>query len=250
MALAIKIASLGRSARGQGGVKLRQPLCSAVVAGPFAGGANPLGTLSDFVLDELNVKQLLFTDDASSLVTYALKPNLRLLGPRLGARLPDVLKALAAVDSEAWAAKLQGGEPTAVTIDGQTIPLSAEEVGVEARGREGYEVSREGDYLVAVDVTLTDDLIQEGLARELVRRIQSLRKEADFRIEDKITIYYEGDAELTAVMQEYAEYISQETLSAQMIEGEGPEESHRGEFSIEGKSITFHLVSLASGDAG
>jgi isoleucyl-tRNA synthetase len=247
MALAIKIASLGRSARGQAGVKLRQPLSSAVVVGPFGDRADPLGALSDFVVEELNVKQLLFTDDASALVTYVLKPDLRLLGPKFGARLPDLLEALATLDAEAGAAKLQGGEAVAVTVDGQDIHLSGEEVSAESRPREGYEVSREGDYLVAVDVTLTDDLIEEGLARELVRRIQNLRKDADFRIEDKIVTYYEGDSELTAVVRDYAEYISQETLSVEMIEGRAPEGSHTGQFSIEGKTVAFHLVTV-SGD--
>jgi isoleucyl-tRNA synthetase len=250
MALAIKIASLGRSARGQGGVKLRQPLSSAVVVGPFGDRADPLGALSDFVVEELNVKELLFADDASALVTHVLKPDLRLLGPQFGARLPDVLEALAALDAEAWAAKLQAGEPVAVTVDGETIHLSSEEVSVETNPRDGYEVSRESDYLVAVDVTLTDDLIQEGLARELVRRIQNLRKDADFRIEDKIATYYEGDPELTAVVQDYAEYISQETLSVEMIEGRKPEGSHTGQFSIEGKTIAFHLVTASGGGPG
>jgi isoleucyl-tRNA synthetase len=250
MALAIKIASLGRSARGQGGVKLRQPLSSAVVVGPFGDRADPLGALSDFVVEELNVKELLFADDASALVTHVLKPDLRLLGPQFGARLPDVLEALAALDAEAWAAKLQAGEPVAVTVDGETIHLSSEEVSVETNPRDGYEVSRESDYLVAVDVTLTDDLIQEGLARELVRRIQILRKDADFRIEDKIATYYEGDPELTAVVQDYAEYISQETLSVEIIEGRKPEGSHTGQFSIEGKTIAFHLVTASGGGPG
>jgi isoleucyl-tRNA synthetase len=250
MALAIKIASLGRSARGQGGVKLRQPLSSAVVVGPFGDRADPLGALSDFVVEELNVKELLFADDASALVTHVLKPDLRLLGPKFGARLPDVLEALATLDAEAWAAKLQAGEPVAVTIDGEAIQLSGEEVSVEINPREGYEVSREGDYLVAVDVTLTDDLIQEGLARELVRRIQSLRKDAGFRIEDKIATYYEGDPELIGVVQDYAEYISQETLSVEMIEGRGPEGSHTGQFNIEGKAIAFHLVTLSGSGSG
>jgi isoleucyl-tRNA synthetase len=203
--------------------------------------------LSEFVLDELNVKELLFTDDASALVTHVLKPDLRLLGPRFGARLPRVLEALAALDAEAWAAKLQAGEPVAVTIDGESIRLSSEEVSIEALAREGYEVSREGDYLVAVDVTLTDDLLQEGLARELVRRIQNLRKDADFRIEDKIATYYEGDPELMAVVQNYEQYICQETLSVEMIEGKGPEGGHTGQFSIEGKSIAFHLVTVSGG---
>jgi isoleucyl-tRNA synthetase len=82
----------------------------------------------------------------------------------------------------------------------------------------------------------------EGVARELVRRIQNLRKDADFRIEDKITTYYQGDAELTKVMGAYAEYISQETLSQEMLEGPGPEGAHTGEFQIDGMTITLQLV--------
>ncbi len=95
---------------------------------------------------------------------------------------------------------------------------------------------------MAVNVSLTDELLQEGLARELVRRIQNLRKDAGFRIEDKIVTYYQGDLELVRVMRDYAAYIGQETLSLEMVEDAGPEAAHAGEFKIDGMEITFQLV--------
>ena len=248
MALVIKIAGLGRSARGQAGLKLRQPLSCAVVAGPFGGGEDPLGDLAELVLEELNIKELRFTEDASELVNYALKPDVRLLGPKYGAQLPQVLDAVAALDAEVWASRLKGGEPLTLAIDGVTVQVLTEEVTVQTSAREGYKVSGEGDVLVGVDVSLTDELVQEGLARELVRRIQNLRKDADFRIEDKITTYYEGHPVLTKVLQDFAEYVRQETLTLELIEGKGPEASHTGEFEIDGKGITFHLLTVPGDD--
>jgi isoleucyl-tRNA synthetase len=97
---------------------------------------------------------------------------------------------------------------------------------------------------VGVDLTLTPALIEEGLAREVVRRIQNLRKEADFRIEDKIRTFYEGHPELGQVMQGHADYIKQETLSQELVEGTGPQGSHTGRFEIEGKEIAFHLLTV------
>ncbi len=246
MDLVIKLASLGRSARGLAGIKLRQPLAWAVVAGPFAGQTEPLGGLAELVLDELNVKELRFTDDRSELVSYVLKPDPGLLGPKYGALFPKIREAVAPLDAASWARRLRAGEAMQVTVDGETIELRSEEVAVEARPHEGYAVSEEGDYMVAVDTTLSDELMQEGLARELVRRIQNLRKEADFRIEDKIITYYHGDAVLGEVMREHGEYIGQETLSLEMMEGEGPDDAYAGEFRIGDREITFHLLRMSA----
>jgi len=249
MELAIEVASLGRSARGLGGIKLRQPLGEAVVAGPFGGREDPLGPLAGLVLDELNVKELRFTEDASELLTYVLKPDPRVLGPKYGAKLSRVQKAVAGLDARESARRLLGGEALSLELDGETIHLAPGEISVDTQAREGYAVSQEGDYVVSVDLRLTKDLIEEGLAREVVRRIQNLRKEADFRIEDKIRTYYEGDPELSKVMQGQADYIMQETLSEELVEAAGPQGSHTGVFEIDGKKITFYLLPV-SGEAG
>ncbi|TKJ29674.1 MAG: isoleucine--tRNA ligase [Chloroflexi bacterium B3_Chlor] len=250
MDLATKVASLGRSARGLAGIRLRQPLALAVVAGPFAEQRDPLGPLAELVLDELNIKELRFTSEPGEVVSYVLRPDPGLLGPKHGPLLPKIQEAVATLDAADWARRLKAGEAMQVPVDGEIVQLLPEEVTVETRPQEGYEVSQEGSYIVGVRVTLTDELIQEGLARELVRRIQNLRKDADFRIEDKITTYYHGDAALTKVMRDHDEYISQETLSLEMVEGEWLEGAHTGEFQIDGMTITLQLVRVpAEGDS-
>jgi isoleucyl-tRNA synthetase len=244
MALAIKISSLGRSARGLAGLKLRQPLSSAVVVGPFQGRKDPMGALADLVTDELNVKEIRFGEDASELVTYRLNPDLRLLGPRYGPLLPKIQQAVAGLDQTEGVAKLASGEALNVSVEGVEVELSPAEVSVEIYPRTGYQVSSEGEYLVGVDLTLTDELVREGLARELVRRIQNLRKEAGFRIEDKILAYYEADAALSDVMRDYAEYIKQETLSERLIQGHGPAGSYEGHYEIDGQRISLELSNV------
>jgi isoleucyl-tRNA synthetase len=253
MDLVIKVASLGRSARSQAGIKLRQPLDHAVVVGPFAGQEESLGPLAELVLDELNVKKLYFTADTRRLVLHNIvKPDRGLLGPKYGPLLPGIEERLQdskVFDSWVFPSKdLKRGMGIRLDVNGEMIDLLPEEVVVERVFREGYAVSEEGDYMVGVDVTLSEELLQEGLARELVRRIQNLRKEADFRIEDKITTYYQGDPVLSEVMREYAGYIAQETLSVEMVAGEGPEDSYGGEFKIEGRDIAFQLLRMPAGD--
>jgi isoleucyl-tRNA synthetase len=249
MGLVVAVSSLGRSARSTSGIKLRQPLRRALVAGPFAGQEKPLGPLADLVLDELNVKELDFVKDTGELVSYVLKPDPGALGPKHGSLFPKIREAVMALEGADAARRVQAGAALEVTVDGKKIELLPQEVAVETVPREGYAVSEEGDYTVAVDVTLTDDLVKEGLARELVRRIQNLRKEADFRIEDKILTYYQGEPLLMDVMREYGVYIAQETLSVKIEEGPGPEGSFGGEFDVGGRDITFHLLTVQAGGA-
>jgi isoleucyl-tRNA synthetase len=244
MDLAIKIAGLGRSARGLAGIKLRQPLGAAIVVAPSAEREDPLGSLTELVLDELNVKEVRFTKDPAELITYRFRPNLSVLGPRFGAMLPTIRRELEALDAASWVSELEAGEPLKLTVDEQTVELLPDEVAVETDSRVGYQVSQESDLLVGVDTTLSENLIREGWARELVRRIQTLRKESGFRIEDKIDLYFEGHEELRRVMRDYEEYISRETLSLQMAEGKGPVGSHSESYQIEGREITFHLIKV------
>jgi isoleucyl-tRNA synthetase len=200
--------------------------------------------LEELVLEELNVKALDFAEDRGELVEFALKPDPGLLGPRYGPQLPGIRAAVASVDAASWAKRLRAGEAMEVAVEGETIELLPEEIAVEATPRQGYAVSEEGDYMVGVETTLSAELVQEGLARELVRRIQNLRKEAGFRIEDKIATYYQGDAALSEVMRDYGEYIADETLSVEMAEGGGPKGSHAGQFTIDGREMVFHLLEV------
>jgi isoleucyl-tRNA synthetase len=223
MSLAMQVAVLGRSARSTSNVKLRQPLGRARV---YAGKqAEPLAdNLVELVANELNVKALEFVVEEADLVEYeiGLLPNI--LGPKLGKRFPALRKAVAAADAEALARRFQTGLPVTVELDdgGSVVELLPEEVQVRTHGREGYAVAEDKGILVAVDVTLTPELIREGLARDLVRRVQTMRKEAGFQLDDRITTYYQAGDDLRAVVNEWQDYVQAETLSLDLVPGPLP----------------------------
>jgi isoleucyl-tRNA synthetase len=225
MALAMQVAALGRSARSTSNVKLRQPLARArVYAGQQATGLTE--SLAELVTDELNVKGLEFVEQEADLVEYeiGLLPNL--LGPKHGKRFPLLRRAVAGQNPGALARRFQAGLSVTVELDdgGPDVELLPEEVEVRTHGREGYAVAEEKGIVVAVDVTLTPELTREGLARDLVRRIQTLRKEADYQLDDRIVTYYQADDELEAVIQEWRDYVQAETLSLELVPGPVPGE--------------------------
>jgi isoleucyl-tRNA synthetase len=229
MALAMQIAALGRSARSMSNVKLRQPLARARV---YTGKRNvDLGSLDELVTEELNVKALEFVEQEAELVEYeiGLLPNV--LGPKHGRRFPLLRKAVSGQDAAALARRFQAGLSVTVEMgdDGPPVEVSPEEVEVRIHGREGYAVAEEKGLLVAVDVTLTPALAREGLARDLVRRVQTMRKDAGFQLDDRIVTTYDAGAELQEVVEEWGDYIRAETLSQEFVSGSVPEDVDRRE---------------------
>ena len=229
MALAVQIAALGRSARSTSNVKLRQPLARALV---FAGKQGvDLGSLDELVIDELNVKALEFVEQEADLVEYeiGLLPNV--LGPKHGKRYPLLRRAVGALDAGALARRFQTGLGVVVELDdgGPAVELLPEEVEVRTRGREGYAVAGEKGVVVAVDVTLTPELVLEGLARDLVRRVQTMRKDAGFQLDDRIVTYYDAGDEVKAVVEAWGDYIQSETLSRELVPGPVPGDVDRQE---------------------
>ncbi len=179
MALARAIASLGLSARNAAGLKVRQPLSRVLV---YAGGQRRLrDELVEIVTDELNVKSFEFVEQASRLVTYRVMPDNKSLGPRFGALFPKVRSALSALDPARVAESVAAGVPLAVEVDGQTVDLAPNEIIVTTQPAEGLAVASDKLATVAVDATLTPELKAEGLAREVVRRIQAMRKRSRLR---------------------------------------------------------------------
>jgi len=241
MELAIRVSSLGRSARSRSGIKLRQPLAKALVV---AGKAERerLARLTDLVVDELNVKALDFAAKTADLVEYeiGLLPNI--LGKKHGRLFPKLRAAVANLDADALASAFQSGLSVDVNVDGQTVTLLPEEVEVRFRPREGYTVVEERGLVVGVDVVITPELEAEGLARDLVRRIQNARKEASFDIADRIVTAYQTGPKLTAVFVAHADYIAAETLSLSLAEGEPPEGAYVEELELAGESLKLGLV--------
>jgi isoleucyl-tRNA synthetase len=214
MDVARRVASLGLGARGSANIKVRQPLARALV---HIGGDRAVelsAELRAIVMDELNVKSLEFVDRAGELVSYKLLPNLKLLGPRLGKLVPAVRQALEAADAGQLVAKIQAGENVTLTADGQEVELTPEELLVQTEPAAGLTVAADRVITVGVDVVISAELAAEGMARELVRRIQNMRKDAGFDISDKITIYYQAEGKVRHVFEDWADYIKNETLAA------------------------------------
>ncbi len=238
MELARRTASLGLSARSNAGIKVRQPL-SKVMVYVKEGWAELSDELVEIVSDELNVKGFEFVENAEALVSYKVLPNNKLLGPKFGADFPKVRAALSALDPSDVAAKVAAEEAVAIEMNGNAIELTADEVLVNAEGAEGLATAEDKLLTVAIDTALTPELKAEGLAREIVRRVQAQRKNADFNIEDRITTWYVAEGELAEVFQTWGDYIQAETLTTELLAGEPPSEAFVDTHKVEGQEFTI-----------
>ncbi len=235
--LAQRVISLGRAARNKAGIKVRQPLREMVVRAPFKADEEALRRLEGQVLEELNVKGMVITSQVGELITYVIKPNLPLLGPKYGKRLGAIRAALSMGEPAGIAAQVEAEELVKLYLDGEEEPveLLPGELLVETREREGFAVAQEGGLVVALDTELDDALLQEGVARDLVRVINDMRKSADFDVSDRIYTYYklntsDGDEASEVVrgaLVGFGSYIQSETLSTELTQGEAPEEAYR-----------------------
>ncbi|MBM3946725.1 MAG: isoleucine--tRNA ligase, partial [SAR202 cluster bacterium] len=221
--LAMKVVGLGRAARQQAQLKVRQPLAEALVRATSPAEQQALERLEDQVKEELNVKRLRVLSDAREVAVFDVRPNLPVLGPKYGRDVGKIGAALRSLDPAAVASQVQAGRAVAA---GQ-FTLEASEVLVQVSPAPGFALATEGPYLVAVSTDLTDELIDEGLARELVHAVQNLRRDAGFEIADRIITYWQGDEAVRRAVERHRAYIAQETLS-QMLQ-EGPPEA--GAFS-------------------
>jgi isoleucyl-tRNA synthetase len=225
MALAVQLSSLGRAARSEAGVKVRQPLSRALVF--LAPGSPPI--LADVVADELNVDEVVRSEDLGELgdvLSLELVPNFRVLGPRLGDAVKEVRGALAALDAAASAAALEAGGAVTVELSGGPVALGPDELEVRVRGQAGFAVSREGGAVVVLDLTLDDDLRRRGLVRELVRHVQDLRKERGLEVSDRIRLW------LTGADPDVFEPVGREVLAVEVAVGPGRGEAAR--LSVDG----------------
>ncbi|MGQ9680842.1 MAG: class I tRNA ligase family protein [Candidatus Bathyarchaeia archaeon] len=238
MDFAIKVASLGRAARNRCGIKLRQPLSEAVIIHPSR--IEGLKRFSDIIKDELNVKELRFSSDKGELIKYELKPIAHILGRKHGKKYQKIVENLRNASYEDIK-KLASGLPMILQIEDSKVEILSEEVNLITIPLNGYSVMEEGDLIVGVSTVISEDLESEGLARDIIRRIQALRKEANFNIEDTIETYYSGDSKLEAIFEVQRELISTETLSTALIKGEPPKGAYEKEFKIENMSLRLGL---------
>lgn len=241
MDLAILASSLGRSARNRAGIKLRQPLLDAKIVADEAL-LERLKPLKELVVDELNVKGLALTSREEEVFEYEVKPMPHILGRKYGRLFPKIQEALSQMDARSLAMSFMRGEGVVINVDGLVIRVLPEEVEVQKSPREEYALAEDQRMVVAVRREVSEDLRREGLARDIVRRIQALRKEADFQIDDLIQTYYKGPPQLAEVFRVHGDYISAETLSTALREEDPPEDAYTGEFEIDGMRLRLGLV--------
>ena len=209
IAIVRRMVSLGRSARSAAQLRVRQPLATAVLIPRTEAEREALEQLAGQVADELNVKAIEVVLDGGDRLSYRIRPNLPLLGPRYGAELRRVRAAIEAADATELAAKMRAGQ--AITLDG--FELSAGDLLVNVEAREGWAAAEDSGYAVLVDTAVTPELAAEGLARELVRAIQHQRQTRDYEISDRIRTEYYGGLLIQRAVEQHEDYIRAETLS-------------------------------------
>jgi isoleucyl-tRNA synthetase len=248
MAVVQRVVGLGRVARKSAGLRVRQPLARMLVAvGNTEDGAALLRHQND-VLDELNLKALEVLDSSTGLLRYRIKPNLRLLGPRLGRRLPALraaLDALGVQQADAVARAVEQGQPVTLQLGEESITLAPDEVLVESAPLEGYAVAQESGIQVALDTTLTEALRREGLARDLVRAVQEVRKAAGLTLSDRITLYLSGDEALRSVLAIWGDYLRGETLAANIVVGTLAEDGYKETIELDGIQVIVGVLRRA-----
>jgi isoleucyl-tRNA synthetase len=228
---------LGRAARAQAKMKVRQPLRRAVIVANEAE-REAISARAALVTAELNVKELDFVSDESELVSYEVKPNYRSLGPRFGKRMPQVAAAVEALDPARVAAVMGDGGEVGINVDGDEHVLGADELTLALQPLEGYEVEAEAGHAVALQLELDDELRQEGLAREIVHAVQNARKEAGLDISDRIELSLGGDEELLAAARAHEPYVAGEVLATSVAY----DEAEAAPVRVDGRDLRIAVV--------
>ena len=229
----LKVVVLGRACRNKSNIKNRQPIGKMFVKADFE--------LSEFykeiIADELNIKEVEFTDDVRAFTSYSFKPQLRTVGPKYGKFLGKIKEALAGLDGNAAMDTLNAGSPLEFDFDGEKVVLEMEDLLIDMAQVEGYVSEGEGELTVVLDTNLSDELIEEGFVREVISKIQTMRKEAGFEVMDKIIVNVANNNKIQSVIEGNLNEIKSEVL-ADKIEF-GKINGYEKEWNINGEKVTF-----------
>ena len=229
----LKLVVMGRACRNTSNIKNRQPIGQMFVKAEF--------TLPEFyqeiVADELNVKNVKFTDDVRDFTSYSFKPQLKTVGPKYGKMLGGIKKALDTIDGNAAMDELNANGSLNLDVDGQEITLFKEDLLIDTAQIEGYVSENDNGITVVLDTNLTEELLEEGFVREIISKIQTMRKEAGFEVMDKIRVTYTGSEKAESIFAKYAESISSEVLAEEVTKAEPA--GYVKEWKINGEQVTM-----------
>ena len=233
----IKAVEMGRSARNKANIRTRQPLANMLFKAKNDKEKAYITELSDQIKEELNIKAVTLVDSIDDYVSYDAKPNFVTLGKKIGKQMPLVVKGLKEMDGAHVAARVQNGETIAVG----GINICHDDIQITVNEKEGVVAVEDKGYVAILDVTLTDELKQEGLVRDLVRHIQTLRKEADFNVDDRIELSLDASDEVKAAVAVYREYLESETL-ATLLENAVESAEAKKEIKVGNEAIIINII--------
>jgi isoleucyl-tRNA synthetase len=237
-----RLATLARAAREAANLRVRQPVARMRVAVPAQVRGKDFDALLALLAAEVNVKQVAIVDSEADLVRLRGKPNFRSLGKRFGQRTPVVAQAAAGLAPDALRA-LEAGQPVTMTVDGDSVMLEPADVVVERDVSSDWLVQSSGPYVAALDPALDDALRSEGMAREMVNRIQRLRKDAGLEYTTRISLYVDGEASVLDVLRPHADVIGEETLAQRLDFGvRAPKPDYEQSVQLEDATLTVGLT--------
>jgi isoleucyl-tRNA synthetase len=245
MRLVMRLASLGHAARNQAGIKVRQPLAEAAFSVSRPEEAQALERHADLLADELNVKRVRVLRSADEAISYSLKALPKQLGQKYKGLFPKVAQAIQGLDAAQAARLLLAGQAVRVQVEGQEFEILPEEVEVRVEAHAGLAIAAEGAYVAALHTDLTPELVGEGLARELVRRVQDLRKQADLDVADRIRLFVAATPDLAGAIRLHRDYIMGETLALELNAAEPPENATITEAWFDGQWMKAGLLRMA-----
>ncbi len=237
MGLAYTIVKLGRSARNAANIKNRQPLSEMLIS----ASALP-EYYGDIVKEELNIKKVQLGAQMSEYVNFEIKPNLPVLGKAYGKLIPQIKQEIANHNQMELALKIQKGEVEEITIGEETIELNNENLLITMQGKEGFAFSGEGELGVVLDTTITEELKEEGYVREILSKVQNMRKDSGFEVLDRINLYVTGNEKLENVIKKFAQQIQKDTLANNIFYHE--EKANYTETTINGEKLQIFVEKL------
>ena len=229
----LKIVVLGRACRNSASIKNRQPIGQMYVKAP----SELPEFYQDIIREELNVKAIEFTDDVSNFTTYNFKPQLKTVGPKYGKLLNGIRKHLTELDGNKAKAELDSKGMLEFTVDGMPVELSEEDLLIEMVKQEGFVTEADSEFTVVLDTNLTEELLEEGFVREIISKVQSMRKEAGFEVMDKITIFYEANEKVNELISKNESTVMNDVLATGIVSGEAA--GFTKEWNINGEKVTL-----------
>ena len=222
MDLVRNLISIGRYVREETKIKVRQPLSKALLDGK---NKDLIADLVPLISEELNIKEVEFVDDLNEYMNISVKPNFKVVGKVFGPLIKEFQTKLENLDTDSINS-LQKGDSIKLELGNEEKEITADMVEIRISSKEGFNVGMENNHFIILDTTLTDELILEGIAREMVSKVQQLRKNKDFNVADRITLYYSGDEDIDKCVKEFKDYIQNETLSLDIIKKDKLKENY------------------------